>query len=170
MAKMSLDNFVGGSLHMKKMLEEANELIEMVAKNQYLYSFERNPMNSKALEKMPPYRAFMNGLLSEKKVLKEDEIVVLTKECNTLIQSKLPTKMPDSGSFQILCTIGNVTFDKALCDLGPSINLMPLSMMRKLKIQEAQPTKIALQMANKSLRQAHGLVKNVLVKLGELFL
>ncbi|XP_016192664.1 uncharacterized protein LOC107633565 [Arachis ipaensis] len=57
-----------------------------------------------------------------------------------------------------------------LCDLGSSINLMPLSVMWKLKIQEAQPIRIALQMADKSLRQAHGIAKNVLVKVGELFL
>ncbi|XP_057724128.1 uncharacterized protein LOC130940096 [Arachis stenosperma] len=140
---------------------------------QFLEVFKKLHINIsfvETLKKMSPYIAFMKGLLSEKKVLKEDETVVLTKECSTLIQSKLPKKMPNPRSFQIPCTIGNVTFDKALCDLGSSINLMQLSMMRKLKIQEVQPTKIALQMANKSLRQAHVLVENVLVKVGELFL
>ncbi|KAL4344152.1 hypothetical protein AHAS_Ahas11G0149800 [Arachis hypogaea] len=43
MAKISLDNSAGGSLHMKKTPEEVNELIEMVVNNQYLYSSERNP-------------------------------------------------------------------------------------------------------------------------------
>ncbi|XP_015964980.1 uncharacterized protein LOC107488720 [Arachis duranensis] len=118
---------------------------------------------------MPPYVEFIKGLLSEKNVLKGDEIVVLTKECSALIQSRLPKKIPDLRSFQISCTIGNVTFDKAFCNLGSSINLMPLSEM-KLQIQEAQPTKIALQMADKSLRQAHGLVENILVKVGKFFL
>ncbi|XP_016185537.1 uncharacterized protein LOC107627198 [Arachis ipaensis] len=111
-----------------------------------------------------------NRLLSKKNTLKGDETVVLTKECSVIIQSKLPRKMPDPGSFQILCTIGNITFDKALCHLGTSINLMPLSVMKKPQIQKAQPTRIALQMADKSLRQAHGIVENVLVKVGEFFL
>ncbi|XP_016178407.1 uncharacterized protein LOC107620803 [Arachis ipaensis] len=119
---------------------------------------------------MDPYVAFIKGLLSEKKALKGDEIVVLTKECSALIQRKLPKKMLDPRSFLIPCAIGNVTFDKALCDLGSSINLMPLSVMKNLGIQEAQPTRVALQMANKSLRQAYGLVENVLVKVRELFL
>ncbi|KAL4306904.1 hypothetical protein AHAS_Ahas16G0224900 [Arachis hypogaea] len=47
---------------------------------------------------------------------------------------------------------------------------MPLSVMKKLGIQEAQPTSIALQMVEKYLKQAHGIVENVLVKVGEFFL
>ncbi|XP_057723911.1 uncharacterized protein LOC130939863 [Arachis stenosperma] len=111
----------------------------------------------------------MKSLLSEKKALKGDETVVLTKEGSALIQRKLPKKMPDLGSFLIPCTIGNITFEKALCDLSSSINLMPLSVMKKLGIQEAQATRITLQMDDKSLRQAYGLVENILVKVGELF-
>ncbi|QHO29550.1 Retrotransposon gag protein [Arachis hypogaea] len=44
--------------------------------------------------------------------------------------------MPDPGSFVIPCTIGDVTIQRALCDLGASINLMPLSVMKKLQIEE----------------------------------
>ncbi|KAL4390117.1 hypothetical protein AHAS_Ahas03G0113000 [Arachis hypogaea] len=47
---------------------------------------------------------------------------------------------------------------------------MPLSVMNKLQIQEAQPTRIALQMANKSMKPAYGLVENILVKVGKFFL
>ncbi|KAL4329357.1 hypothetical protein AHAS_Ahas13G0292000 [Arachis hypogaea] len=47
---------------------------------------------------------------------------------------------------------------------------MPLSMMKKLQIQEAQPTKIALQMADKSMKPANRLVENILVKVGKFFL
>ncbi|KAL4357601.1 hypothetical protein AHAS_Ahas09G0203000 [Arachis hypogaea] len=78
--------------------------------------------------------------------------------------------MPDPGSFQISCTIGSTTFEKALCDLGASINLMPLSVMKKLQIQEAKLTKIALQMTDKSMKPAFGLVENILVKVGKFFL
>ncbi|KAL4329801.1 hypothetical protein AHAS_Ahas13G0336400 [Arachis hypogaea] len=54
--------------------------------------------------------------------------------------------------------------------MGASINLMPLSVMKKLQIQEAQPTRIALQMADKSMKPAYGLVENILVKVGKFFL
>ncbi|XP_057763041.1 uncharacterized protein LOC130982915 [Arachis stenosperma] len=78
--------------------------------------------------------------------------------------------MPDPKSFLISYTIGTITFEKALCDLGSSINFMPLYVMKKLGSQEAQPTRIALEMADKFRKQAYGLVENVLVKVGELFL
>ncbi|XP_016192757.1 uncharacterized protein LOC107633665 [Arachis ipaensis] len=58
----------------------------------------------------------------------------------------------------------------ALCDLGSSINLMPLSVMKKLGIQKAQPAKISLEMADKSLKRAYGMVENVLVKVESLYL
>ncbi|KAL4314471.1 hypothetical protein AHAS_Ahas15G0088400 [Arachis hypogaea] len=47
---------------------------------------------------------------------------------------------------------------------------MPLSVMKKLQIQEAQPTKISLQMGDKSMKPAYGLVDNILVKVGKFFL
>ncbi|XP_072088095.1 uncharacterized protein [Arachis hypogaea] len=60
--------------------------------------------------------------------------------------------------------------ERAFCDFSASINLMPLSLMRKLQIHELKPTKIALQMADKSIQQALGVVENVLVKVDKFFL
>ncbi|KAL4288034.1 hypothetical protein AHAS_Ahas19G0245800 [Arachis hypogaea] len=125
---------------------------------------------AKVLEQMPLYVKFMKELLSKKKPLKGDETVVVPKKCSAIIQNNLPRKKPDPWSFQIPCTIGRTTFEKALCDLGASINLMPLSVMKKLQIQEAQPTRISLQMEDKSLKPAYGLVENILVKVGKFFL
>ncbi|XP_025607947.1 uncharacterized protein [Arachis hypogaea] len=102
--------------------------------------------------------------------LRGDETVVLTKEYSALLQKKLPPKMPDPGSFLIPYTIGTITFEKALCDLGSSINLMPLFVMMKLGIQEVQPTRISLEWAEKSLKRAYGMVENVLVKVEDLYL
>ncbi|KAL4329403.1 hypothetical protein AHAS_Ahas13G0296600 [Arachis hypogaea] len=60
-----------------------------------------------------------------------------------------------------------MTLDKALCDLGASINLMPLSMMRKLAIEELKPTRMSLVMADRSIKTPNGIVENLLVKVGE---
>ncbi|QHN82442.1 Retrotransposon gag protein [Arachis hypogaea] len=80
------------------------------------------------------------------------------------------SKKDDPGSFYIPCTIGNITIEKSFCDLGAGINLMPLSLMRKLQISELKSTRIVLQMADKSIKQALGVVENVLVKVGKFFL
>ncbi|XP_052113673.1 uncharacterized protein LOC127744887 [Arachis duranensis] len=117
-----------------------------------------------ALEQIPLYAKFMKELLTKKRDLKENKIVVLTKECSTIIQKNLPQKMKDPGSFLISYTIGEVTIQRALCDLGASINLMSLSLMRKLQIDEVKPTRISLQLADHSIKFSLGVVENLLAK------
>ncbi|XP_073049483.1 uncharacterized protein [Primulina eburnea] len=60
--------------------------------------------------------------------------------------------------------IGDVVFRKALCDLGASINLMPLSVFRKLELGEPKPTKMSLQLADRSVKYPRGVIEDVLVK------
>ena len=77
---------------------------------------------------------------------------------------RLPPKLRDPGSFTIPCTIGNSYFEKALCDLGASINLMPFSIFKRLGMREPQPTNISLQLADRSITHPMGIVADVLVK------
>ena len=51
-----------------------------------------------------------------------------------MFQSKIPQKLKDSGSFTIPCSIGTRYNGRALCDLGVSINLMPLSVFKQLGV------------------------------------
>ena len=53
-------------------------------------------------------------------------------------------KMKDLRSFTIPCTIGNSEMGKALCDSGASINLMPLSVVKRLSLGELTPTTMTL--------------------------
>ena len=72
--------------------------------------------------------------------------------------------MKDSSSFTIPCKIGNSIFERALCDLGASINLMPLSIFKQLGLDEARPTTVILQLVDRSLKHPQGVIENVLVK------
>ncbi|XP_062103481.1 uncharacterized protein LOC133814549 [Humulus lupulus] len=80
---------------------------------------------------------------------------------------KLPPKLKDPGSFAIPCSIGDTIMTKALCDLEASVNLMPLSIFRKLKLGYARPTTVSLQMADRSIKKPHGVIEDVLVKVGK---
>ncbi|XP_062075617.1 uncharacterized protein LOC133779706 [Humulus lupulus] len=102
--------------------------------------------------------------MSKKRRLEDFETVKLTEECSAIQQKKLPQKVKDPGSFTIPCTIGGSSFDKALCDLGASINLMPLSVFKKLGVGEVKPTTITLQLADRSLTYPKGVIEYVLVK------
>ncbi|KAG8644026.1 hypothetical protein MANES_11G091452v8, partial [Manihot esculenta] len=83
---------------------------------------------------------------------------------NAIIQNKLPSKLKDTGSFTIPCNISNVGFIRALCDLGTSTNLMPLFVFRKLGLGEVKPTRVYLQLANRSVTYPKGVIKDMLVK------
>ena len=117
-----------------------------------------------ALEQMPSYVKFMKDILSQKIRLADFETVNLTEECSAILQRKLPQKLKDPGSFTIPCTIGNAIFERALCDLGASINLMPLLIFKRLGLGEARPTTVTLQLADRSLKHLRGIIEDVLVK------
>ncbi|GKV41179.1 hypothetical protein SLEP1_g48746 [Rubroshorea leprosula] len=113
---------------------------------------------------MPSYAKFLKEILANKRKLEEFEMVKLNEECSAILQNKLPPKLKDPGSFSIPCIIGNVNFDKALCDLGASINLMPFHVFRKLGLGEPTPTTVSLQLANRSIKYPRRVVEDVLVK------
>ncbi|KAL5570294.1 hypothetical protein UlMin_026869 [Ulmus minor] len=120
------------------------------------------------LEQMPKYAKFLKDILSNKRKLEECEAIALTEETTALLQKKLPPKLKDPGSFSIPCTIGENFHTKALCDLGASINLMPLSIFKKLGLGEPTPTMVSLVMADRSIKHPRGIVEDVLVKVGKL--
>ncbi|XP_015940429.1 uncharacterized protein LOC107465957 [Arachis duranensis] len=109
-------------------------------------------------------RELKDQLINKKRSWNEKETVILTQECSAVIQKGLPRKLKDPGSFVISCTVGNMTLEKALCDSGASINLMSLSLMKKLAIEDVKPTRMSLEMADRSLKIPNGVVENLLVK------
>src|ERR1044072_7847063 len=120
---------------------------------------------SDALEQMPTYAKFMKDILSRRRKLRDmDETIMMTEECSAIIQKKLPQKSKDLGSFTIPVDIEGLSVAEALCDLGASINLMPLSMFRRLNLGEVTPTMISLQMADRSIKTPYGICEDVLVR------
>ena len=84
--------------------------------------------------------------------------------CSAIIQKALPQKSKDPGSFTIPVTIGRLEVGKALLDLGASINLMPLSMLQRIGDLEIKPTRMSLQLVDRTIKYPHGVVEDVLVK------
>ncbi|KAL0345079.1 UNVERIFIED_CONTAM: Retrovirus-related Pol polyprotein from transposon opus [Sesamum radiatum] len=70
-----------------------------------------------ALSQMPSYAKFLKEVISNKRKWENGETVKLNEECSAILQNKLPPKLKDPGSFSIPCTIGDMNFEKALCDL-----------------------------------------------------
>ena len=72
--------------------------------------------------------------------------------------------MQDLGNFTIPCTIWNYEFGRVLCDSCASINMMSLSVVKRLSLGELTPTTMTLQMAGISMAQHEGILENVLIK------
>ncbi|KAL0409777.1 UNVERIFIED_CONTAM: hypothetical protein Sradi_1912100 [Sesamum radiatum] len=92
-----------------------------------------------ALSQMPSSAKFLKEVLSIKRKWEGGETVKLNEECSAILQNKLPPKLKDLGSFSIACIIGNIDFDKVLCVLGASVNLMPYSILRDLECMSLLP-------------------------------
>ncbi|GJU37277.1 reverse transcriptase domain-containing protein [Tanacetum coccineum] len=78
---------------------------------------------------------------------------------------ELTPKKGDTGSFTLPCLIGTILVKNALADLGVSINLMPRSLFLKLGILELKPTRMSIQLANRSIKYIIGICENLLVKI-----
>ncbi|XP_073061965.1 uncharacterized protein [Primulina eburnea] len=135
--------------------------------SKFLEIFKKLHINipfAEALAQMPSYAKFLKEILSNKRKLVDFDTVKISEECSAILQNKLPPKLKDPGSFSIPCTIGTSNFNKVLCDLGASINLMPYSCFEKLEIGEVKPTTSSLQLADRSIKYPRGVVEDVLVK------
>ncbi|XP_006605085.1 uncharacterized protein LOC114398659 [Glycine soja] len=107
-------------------------------------------------------------MLTKKNRYIHSDRIVVEGNCSAVIQCILPPKHKDPRVVTIPCSIGEVTVGKALIDLGASINLMPLSTCRRLGEIEIIPTRMALQLADRSIARPYGVIEEVLVKVKHL--
>ncbi|XP_009621225.1 uncharacterized protein [Nicotiana tomentosiformis] len=132
---------------------------------------EKNKKENKGSElEMPKYARYLRDIVENKRRHTEFEIVALTEECSARVQSKLPSKLKDPGSFTIPFSLGKQEVGRALCDLGASINLIPSSLFKQLGLGVLRPTTITLQLADRSLVMPEGIIEDVLVRVEKFIL
>ncbi|KAK4731533.1 hypothetical protein R3W88_024521 [Solanum pinnatisectum] len=112
---------------------------------------------------MPMYEKFMKDLVTKKRAnsFEDDDRL---QHCSAIVTRSLVQKKEDPGAFTIPCTIGLLHFAKALCDLGASINLMSLSIYKKLGLGAPKPVAMRLLMADRTVKKPIGVLQDVLVK------
>ncbi|KAK4737323.1 hypothetical protein R3W88_001020 [Solanum pinnatisectum] len=112
---------------------------------------------------MPGYAKFMKDLVTKKICISFEDDDRL-QHCSAIATRSLVQKKENPGAFTIPCTIGLLHFMKTLCDLGASINLMLLSIYKKLGLGASKPTVMRLLMADKTVKRPIGVLQDVLVK------
>nr|GEU48388.1 reverse transcriptase domain-containing protein [Tanacetum cinerariifolium]GEU48391.1 reverse transcriptase domain-containing protein [Tanacetum cinerariifolium] len=87
--------------------------------------------------------------------------------CGAMLLKKLLEKLGDPDTFLIPCDLSGMDVCHALADRGASINLMPLSIWKKLSLPELTPTRMTIKLADRSITRPKGVAEDVFVKVGK---
>ncbi|GJU54213.1 reverse transcriptase domain-containing protein [Tanacetum coccineum] len=120
-----------------------------------------------ALLLMPKFTSTIKILLTNKDKLFELAMIPLNENCSAMLLKKLPEKLGDPGKFLIPCDFSRMDVCHTLADLGASINLMPLSIWKKLSLPELTPTRMTLELADRSFTRPKEVAEDVFVKVGK---
>ncbi|GJW01900.1 reverse transcriptase domain-containing protein [Tanacetum coccineum] len=120
-----------------------------------------------ALILMPKFSSTLKALIGNKEKLGEMARTLLNEHYSAVILNKLPEKLGDPDKFLIPCDFPGMDECLALADLGASINLMPLSMWKRLSLPELTPTCMTLELADRTISQPIGIAEDVYVKVGK---
>nr|GEV04279.1 reverse transcriptase domain-containing protein [Tanacetum cinerariifolium] len=136
-------------LNDQKLCEKANNQMEKFFKIFHDLHFDISFAD--ALLLMPKFSFTIKSLLTNKDKLFELAKVPLNENCSAMLLNKLLEKLGDPGKFLIPCDFPGIGVCHALADLGASINLMPLSIWKKLSLPELTPTQMTLELADRSI-------------------
>nr|GEZ22962.1 reverse transcriptase domain-containing protein [Tanacetum cinerariifolium] len=120
-----------------------------------------------ALAYMPKYAKMVKELLTNKKKLLELVNTSLNENYSAVLFKKLPKNLRDTGRFLIPCEFQELESCMALADLGASINLMLLSVWKKLILPELTLTRMILELATRMVAYPASIAEDVFIKVGK---
>nr|GEZ55723.1 DNA-directed DNA polymerase [Tanacetum cinerariifolium] len=120
-----------------------------------------------ALLLMPKFAFTIKSLLTNKDKLFELAKITLNENCSAMLLKKLPEKLRDPGKCHIPCDFPRMDVCLTLADLGASINLMPLSIWKKIFLPELTPTRMTLELVDRSITHPKGVTEDVFIKVGK---
>jgi hypothetical protein len=122
-----------------------------------------------AIQQIPSYAKFLKDLVTVKRKTNVPRKAFMTEQVSAILQCKLPLKYKDPGCPTITCMIGVSQIERALLDLGASVNLLPYSVYLQLGLGELKPTTMTLQLADRSVKVPRGIVEDVLIKVDKFY-
>ncbi|XP_068669744.1 uncharacterized protein, partial [Aristolochia californica] len=117
-----------------------------------------------AIRQVPANARFLKDFCIQKRKQHVKKKVFLTENVSSILKHNTPPKVKDPGCPTISCVIGEHTIQRALLDLGASVNLLPFFVYQQLGLGELKPTPITLQLADRSVKIPRGIVEDVLIK------
>uniref|UniRef100_A0A2N9H911 Integrase catalytic domain-containing protein n=1 Tax=Fagus sylvatica TaxID=28930 RepID=A0A2N9H911_FAGSY len=147
------------ALRLPKNLDVTTEILE------HLHQVKVNLPLLHIIKQMPAYAKVIKDLCTVKRKHHLKKTAFLTEQVSAIIQHKVPPKYKDPGCPTISCTIGEYLVERALLDLGASINLLPFTVYQQMGLGDLKPTSMTLQLADRSVRTPKGMVEDVLIKI-----
>ena len=121
------------------------------------------------IKQVPTYAKFLKDLCTVKRGLNVNKKAFLTEQVSAIIECKTPVKYKDLRCPTISVNIGGTCVEKALLDLGASVNLLPFSMYKQLGLGELKPTIITLSLADRSIKIPKVTVEDVLIQVDKFY-
>ncbi|GJY12952.1 reverse transcriptase domain-containing protein [Tanacetum coccineum] len=140
---------------------QIHKFLQMFKKLHFNISF------AEVLAQMPKYAKMLKVLFTIKEKLLELANTPLNENFSAVILKKLPEKLGVPGKFLIPCDFSELHECLALADLGASINLMSLSVWKKLMLPKLTPTHMNLELANRSVAYPVGIAEDVFMQVGK---
>ena len=150
-------------LRKKKNSVNQTEMLE------FLWQVKVNIPHLDMIKQVPTYVKFLKDLCTVKKGLNVNKKAFLTEQVSAIMQCKTPVKYKDPGCPTISVNIGGIDVEKALLDLGASVNLLPYSMYKQLGLGELKPTSITLSLADRSIKIPKGTIEYVLIQVDRFY-
>ncbi|GJT50175.1 reverse transcriptase domain-containing protein [Tanacetum coccineum] len=113
---------------------------------------------------MPKFNKWLSSLLSNKEKLEDIAITTVNAECSAIIMNKVPKKLEDLKKFLVPCALQELNRTSALADSEASINLLPYSIYKQLGLEALTPTRMTLELANRSITHPIGIAEDVVVR------
>ena len=121
------------------------------------------------IKQVPTCAKFLKDLCTVKRGLNVNKKAFLTEQVSAIIECKTPVKYKDQGCPIISVNIGGISVEKALLDLGASVNLLPYSMYKQLGLGELKPTSITLSLADRSIKIPKVTIEDVLIQVDRFY-
>ena len=121
------------------------------------------------IKQVPTYAKIFKDLCTVKRGFNVNKKAFLTEQVSAIIECKTPMKYKDPGCPTISVNIGGISVEKALLDLGASVNLLPYSMYKQLGLGELKPTSITLSLADRSIKIPKGTIEDVLIQVDRFY-
>jgi hypothetical protein len=121
------------------------------------------------IQEMPSFAKCLKDFITVKRKTNVPKKVCLTEQVSYIVQCKLPIKYKDPGCPIISWMIGVSQIEKALLDLGASINLLPYLVYLQLGLGELKPTSMTLQLVDRSVKIPRGIIEDVLIKVDKFY-